>query len=151
MKSVLAAEAMPEEKYSYRPAEGKFKNEKPQFGPPKSVLAEQVNACRPCDFAFSRRLDGAKPPEACDQRRPGPRENRNELLTYCRDSFAAHPQIAERHGRKKYVWTPSKAPMPGPNAPGHTRRSSSGTTADHYGQMTLYLRENGIVPPSQPA
>ena len=28
-----AAEAMPEEKYGYRPAEGKFGNEKPEFGP----------------------------------------------------------------------------------------------------------------------
>jgi hypothetical protein len=28
-----AAEATPEEKYGYRPAEGKFGNEKPEFGP----------------------------------------------------------------------------------------------------------------------
>src|SRR5215469_13852649 len=28
-----AAEAMPEERYSYRPAEGKFQREKPEFGP----------------------------------------------------------------------------------------------------------------------
>src|SRR5689334_22877080 len=28
-----AAEAMPEENYSYRPAQGKFKNEKLEFGP----------------------------------------------------------------------------------------------------------------------
>ena len=38
-----AAEAMPEEKYGYRPAEGKFKNEKPEFGPAEvRTFAEQV-------------------------------------------------------------------------------------------------------------
>jgi hypothetical protein len=41
-----AAEAIPEEKYSYRPAEGKFKNEKPEFGPAEvRTFAEQVKRC----------------------------------------------------------------------------------------------------------
>jgi hypothetical protein len=38
-----AAEAMPEELYTYRGAEGKFKNEKPEFGPAEMrTFGEQV-------------------------------------------------------------------------------------------------------------
>src|SRR5882724_10402601 len=38
-----AAEAMPENLYAYRPAEGKFKSEKPAFGPSEMrTFAEQV-------------------------------------------------------------------------------------------------------------
>lgn len=38
-----AAEAMPAEKWDYRPAAGMFKNEKPQFGPSEvRTFGEQV-------------------------------------------------------------------------------------------------------------
>src|SRR5713226_10629096 len=83
-----AAEAMPEEKYGYRPAEGQFKNEKPQFGPAEvRTFAEQVKRVACSNFAFAAELDGAKPPEACDKGGPDPAKTRNELLTCLLDSF----------------------------------------------------------------
>jgi hypothetical protein len=49
-----ATEAMPEEKHSYRPGEGKFKNEKPEFGPAEvRTLAEQVKHVACANFAFA--------------------------------------------------------------------------------------------------
>lgn len=49
-----AAEAMPEEKYGYRPAEGKFKNEKPEFGPAEvRTFAQQVKHVACANFAFA--------------------------------------------------------------------------------------------------
>jgi len=58
-----AAEAMPEEKYGYRPAEGKFKNEKPEFGPAEvRTFAEQIKHVACANFAFAAELDGQKPP-----------------------------------------------------------------------------------------
>jgi hypothetical protein len=68
-----AAEAMPEEKYGYRPAEGKFKNEKPQFGPAEvRTFAQQVKHVACSNFAFAAELDGQKPPAGCDKDGPSP-------------------------------------------------------------------------------
>ena len=72
-----AAEAMPEEKYGYRPAEGKFKNEKPEFGPAEvRTFAEQVKHVACSNFGFAAEFDGQKTPEACDKGGPAPRRPR---------------------------------------------------------------------------
>jgi hypothetical protein len=72
-----AAEAMPEEKYGYRPAEGKFKNEKPQFGPAEvRTFAEQVKHMACSNFGFAAELDRQKPPEGCDKDGPSPAKPR---------------------------------------------------------------------------
>ena len=56
-----AAEAMPEEKYAYRPAEGKFKNEKPEFGLAEvRTFAGQVKHVACANFGFAAELDGQK-------------------------------------------------------------------------------------------
>ena len=143
-----AAEAMPEEKYSYRPAEGKFKNEKPQFGPAEvRTFAEQVKHLACANFAFAAELDGQKPPDGCDKGGPSPANSKKEFLVYLRDSFAA---IRKSLGAidTKNMFDPIEGPYAGPN----TRLGLAAVVvwhaADHYGQMTLYLRENGIVPPA---
>src|SRR5256884_8765797 len=85
-----AAEAMPEEKYGYRPAEGKFKNEKPQFGPAEvRTFAEQLKHVACANFAFAAELDGQKPPGGCDKGGPSPAKTKKELLISHRDSLAA--------------------------------------------------------------
>src|SRR6266566_3981916 len=81
---------MPEEKYSYRPAEGRFKNEKPEFGSAEvRNFAEQLKHVACSNFAFAAELDGQKPPDACDKGGPNPAKSKKELLIYLRDSFAA--------------------------------------------------------------
>src|SRR5690349_5997443 len=81
-----AAEAMPEEKYSYRPAEGKFKNEMPEFGPAEvRTFAQQVKHVACSNFGFAAEFDGQKPPEACDKGGPGSAKSKKELLIYLRD------------------------------------------------------------------
>ena len=143
-----AAEAMPEDKYSYRPAEGKFKNEKPEFGPAEvRTFAEQVKHVACANFAFAAELDGSKPPEACDKGGPSPAKTKKELLTYLRDSFAAvNKSLAAMNEKNMFD------PIEGPYAAPATRLGLATTiiwhAADHYGQMALYLRLNGIVPPS---
>src|SRR5271167_4131159 len=83
-----AAEAMPEEKWNYRPAPGMFKDQKPEFGPAEvRTFAEQVKHVACANFAFAAELDGTKPPDACDKGGPGPAKTRVELLNYLRDSF----------------------------------------------------------------
>jgi hypothetical protein len=144
-----AAEAMPEEKWNYRPAPGLFKNEKPQFGPAEErTFAEQVKHVACANFSFAALLDGTNPPEDCDKGGPNPAKTRVELLNYLRDSFTALKKSLGAISEKN-MYDPIE--RPGPNT-----RLGLGVVciwhvADHYGQMVIYLRENGIVPPaSQP-
>ena len=140
-----AAEAMPEEKYGYRPAEGKFKDEKPQFGPAEvRTFAEQVKHVACSNFQFAAQLDAQKPPEACDKGGPSPAKTKRELLIYLRDSFAA--------ARRSLGAIDAKNMFDAIEGPNYTRLGLATVViwhnADHYGQMLLYLRLNGIVPPA---
>src|SRR6266403_602489 len=72
--------------------------------PPKCAPSPNKSSTVACsNFAFAAELDGAKPPEACDKRRPGPRENQERTADLPARFLCRHPQIAERHRRKKYV------------------------------------------------
>jgi hypothetical protein len=140
-----AAEAMPEEKYGYRPAEGKFKDEKPQFGPAEvRTFAEQVKHVACSNFQFAAQLDGQKRPEACDKGGPSPARTKKELLIYLCDSFAA--------ARKSLGAIDAKNMFDAIEGPNYTRLGLATLViwhnADHYGQILLYLRLNGIVPPA---
>ena len=143
-----AAEAMPEDKYSYRPAEGKFKDEKPQFGPAEvRTFAEQVKHVACANFAFAAELDGQKPPEGCDKGGPSTARTKHELLIYLRDSFAAiRKSLAVMNAQNQF--DPIEGPYAGPNTRLGIATVIVWHNADHYGQMTLHLRMNGIVPPA---
>ena len=143
-----AAEAMPEEKYSYRPAEGKFKSEKPELGHAEvRTFAEQVKHVACSNFGFAAELDGQTPPAACYMEGPSPAKTKKELLIYLRDSFAA---IRKSLGamEAKNMFDPIEGPYAGPNTRLGIATVIVWHNADHYGQMTLYLRENNIVPPA---
>ena len=142
------AEAMPEEKWNYRPAEGMFKSEKPEFGPTEvRTFAEQVKHVACANFAFAAEMDGAKPPEACHKGGPSPAKTRVELLTYLRDSFAAMKKSIGAITAKN-MFDPIEGPYAGPTTRLNLATVAIWHNADHNGQMVLYLRENGIVPPA---
>jgi len=143
-----AAEAMPEEQYAYRPAEGKFKNEKPEFGPAEvRTFAQQVKHVACSNFGFAAELDGTAPPGGCDKGGPSPAKTKKELLIYLRDSFAT---IRKSLGAMdaKNMFEGIEGPYAGPNTRLGLATVVVWHNADHYGQMTLYLRENNIVPPA---
>jgi hypothetical protein len=142
-----AAEAMPEDKWDFRPASGMFKNEKPEYGPAEMrTFREQVKHVACANFAFAAELDGAKPPMGCDKDGPSPAHSRAEILTYLRDSF-----VALKKSLNAITVKNMSDPMSGPYATPNTRLGLAGIcvwhNADHYGQMVIYLRLNGIVPP----
>ena len=144
-----AAEAMPEDKWDYRPVQtGMFKNEKPQFGPAEvRTFAEQVKHVACSNFAFAAQLDGATPPKGCDKGGPSPAHSRAELLTYLRDSFTALKKSLNAITVKN-MFDPIHGPYATPNTRLGLAEICVWHAADHYGQMTVYLRLNGIVPPS---
>jgi|SRR5579863_7929818 len=142
------AEAVPEEKYAYRPSASDFAGVHPSYGPTLlRTFAEQVKHVACSNFAFAAELDGQKPPEACDTGGPSPAKTRKELLVYLRDSFAA---VKKSLGAitTKNMFDPIEGPYAGPNTRLGLAEVVIWHAADHYGQMVLYMRLNGIVPPA---
>jgi hypothetical protein len=143
-----AAEVMPEDKWDFRPAPGMFKNEKPEFGPAEvRTFREQVKHVACSNFGFAAELDGTKPPEGCDKNGPIPAHTKAEILTYLRDSFTALKKSLNAISVKN-MFDPIEGPYAGPNTRLGLAEVCVWHNADHYGQMAIYLRLNGIVPPS---
>lgn len=143
-----AAEALPEDKYGYRPAAGMFKNQKPEFSPSEvRTFAEQVKHVACANFAFAAEFDGTKPPERCVMGGPSPAKTKSELQAYLRDSFAA---VEKSLGaiNEKNMFDPIEGPYAGPTTRLHLATVVVWHAADHYGQIVIYLRLNGIVPPA---
>jgi hypothetical protein len=143
-----AAEAMPEDKYSFRPAvQGKFTEAAP-FGPTDlRTFAEQVKHVACANFAFAAELDSKEPPAACDKGGPSPAKTRAELLTYLRNSFAALNKSLNAITVKN-MYEPINGPYAGPNTRLGLAEVAIWHVADHYGQLAMYLRLSGIVPPA---
>jgi uncharacterized damage-inducible protein DinB len=140
---VSLADAMPDEKYGFKPTDGAFTGVR--------TFAEQVKHVACSNFGFFTEIEKKEPPSSCDTGGPSPARSKAELMTYLRESF----EYAQRVLR---TMTPANAlePAGGPYG-GKSTRLGLTTLAvwhasDHYGQLVVYLRMNGIVPPaSQPA
>jgi uncharacterized damage-inducible protein DinB len=132
------AEAMPENKYSYIPTAGNFEGVR-SFG-------EQVKHVACAQFAFFNEIEGKTPPEHCAMGGPSKAATKAELLKYLRDSFDYGDKVLA-------TITPQNAldRIEGPYAAPNTRLGIAVAAvwhiSDHYGQLAVYLRLNGIVPP----
>lgn len=135
---VALAEAMPEDKWNFKPTQGEFKNVR--------AFGEQVKHVACGNEAWAKKMVGEKPPARCDLGGPNPAKSKAEILAYLRDSFSMIDKvIADTDAENLLRSTPG--PYWGPN------RLSALTAAvwhlsDHYGQLVVYLRMNGIVPPA---
>jgi DinB superfamily len=143
-----AAEAMAADKYDYRPAPGSYGGVYPGYGPQElRTFGEQVKHVACSNFAFAAELDGAKPPPHCDTGGPSPAKTRDELIVYLHDSFKALKKSL-RAITKENMFQPIEGPYAGPNTRLGLATVSIWHVADHYGQLVLYMRLNGIVPPA---
>jgi len=143
-----AAEFVPADKYSYRPAHGDYGGVYPGYGPKDlRTFAEQIKHVACANFAFSAELDGKTPPPGCDTGGPSPAKTRDELVAYLRDSFKA---LRKSLGAitKENMFEPIEGPYAGPNTRLGLANVAIWHCADHYGQLVLYMRLNGIVPPA---
>ena len=138
---VPAAEAMPEDKYSFAPTNGEFKGVR--------TFAEQIKHVAATNYLVASLILGEKPPvEINDEKGPDSVKTKAEILKYLKDSYAyAHKaanSIDENNvlGMVQSPWGPNKV----------TRLGLSlimvSHPFDHYGQMVEYLRMNGIIPPA---
>ena len=140
---VSLADAMPEEKYGFKPTGGAFEDAR--------TFGEQVKHVACGNFAFFNEIEKKTPPEHCETGGPNPARTKAEMVDYLRESFAYAGGVL-----KTMTAANALEPAGGPYG-GQSTRLGLTTLAvwhasDHYGQLVIYLRLNGIVPPaSRPA
>jgi hypothetical protein len=139
---VPAAEAMPENKYSFAPTNGEFKGVR-NFG-------EQVKHVATVNYVLGAAILGEKPPVDPGKQENGPDsiKTKAEILKYLNDSYVYLHKALATVNQKNLV-----EPIKSPWSKNTTTRFAMALIAaghpwDHYGQMVEYLRMNGIIPPA---
>ena len=137
---VPAADAMPEDKYSFAPSAGQFKGVR--------NFAQEVKHLASANYEMGSAILGEKPPAEVGENGPDSVEGKAEIMKYLRNSFAylhkAFTSLNENNATEEIV---------SPIEPGKVTKLGLATLClwhdfDHYGQMAEYLRMNGIVPPA---
>ncbi|HKF48346.1 MAG TPA: DinB family protein [Terracidiphilus sp.] len=128
------AEAMPEDKFNYAPTEGEFKGVRSFSGQVKHVA--EANYFFFAGDSFTEAQDKAKS-EAIEKL-----TSKADIIAALKDSFQlAHTLVDGTTADNAFVTT--------------THGTRAGMISfglahlnDHYGQMVVYLRSNGIIPPA---
>jgi len=140
---VPAAEAMPEEKFNFVPS--------PTLGEFKGVrtFAQQVKHVAAVNYELGAALLEEKSPvDINDETGPASITSKADILKYLKESFEyVHKAIATINDQNAIETVRS------PFGEGKVSRMGLASTVawhgyDHYGQMAVYLRMNGIVPPA---
>lgn len=133
------ADAMPEDKWNFKPDGGEFKGVR--------TFAEQVKHVACANEAWGKKLRGEKPlPAHCETGGPNPAKSKAEIMSYLRQSFQLLDEGIAATNAGNLLQAVS-----GPYAGGNRLEvvnSALWHTTDHYGQLVMYLRMNGIVPPA---
>ncbi len=138
---VPAADAMPEDKFNFAPTNGEFKGVR--------TFAQQIKHVAAVNYELAAAILEEKPPvDIGDESGPKSLTAKADIIKYLKGSFAyAHKAIATIND--KNVTETVKSPF------GEGRVSRMGLAMefsshayDHYGQMAVYLRMNGIIPPA---
>jgi len=135
-----AAEAMPEDKYSFAPTNGEFKGVR--------TFAQQVKHVAAVNYIFGSSILGEKPPiDVGGENGPDSVKSKAEILKFLKDSFAyltkALGSITDKN-QLDQVTVFGEMKM----ARASVGAFSTAHPFDHYGQMVEYLRMNGIIPPA---
>ena len=138
---VPAAEALPEDRYGFAPSHGEFAGVR--------TFLEQVKHVAAVNYLILSGIRGTPPPEHVnDGRGPDAIRTKADALRYLNDSYLfAHAAVAEITSESLL------APLgSGAGGPVSSRLGLVGLAAlhamDHYGQMAVYLRMNGVIPPA---
>jgi hypothetical protein len=138
---VPAAEAMPEDKFSFTPSNGEFKGVR--------TFAEQIKHIAAVNYELGAAILSEKPPvDIGDESGPASITSKADILKYLNDSFLYVHKAIDTINEKNLTGT-VKSPFGEYKV---TRLGLATTVAwhgfDHYGQVVEYLRMNGIVPPA---
>ena len=138
---VPAAEAMPEEKFNFAPTEGEFKGVR--------TFAQQIKHVAAVNYEVGAAILEQKPPiDLNGEAGPASITSKADIIKFLKDSFAyAHKAIATINEMNLTDTVIS------PFGEGKITRLGMASALswhayDHYGQMVVYLRMNGIIPPA---
>ncbi|MEA2544408.1 MAG: hypothetical protein QOH35_5774 [Acidobacteriaceae bacterium] len=132
---VSAAEAMPADKYNFAPTSGEFKGVR--------TFGQQITHIAEAQYFFFGNF-GAK--STIDVKSLDKLTSKDEIVKALKDSFAFAQQAAETMtASNAFEELPAKD---GTNTRASITAFSLAHTNDHYGQMVVYLRLNGIIPPA---
>ena len=138
---VPAAEAMPEDKYSFAPTNGEFKGVR-NFG-------QQVRHVAAANYMICAAILSEKPPvDTGGESGPASIKTKADSVKFLKDSYAychkAYSSINESNatGQVQSPFGSNKVSRLG------LAVLNVGHDFDHYGQMVEYLRMNGIIPPA---
>ncbi len=138
---VPAAEAMPEEKFDFAPTNGEFKGVR--------TFAQQIKHVAAVNYEVGAAILEQKPPvDLNGEAGPASVKSKADIIKFLKDSFAyVHKAVATINE------TNLTETVRSPFGEGKVTRLGMATAIswhayDHYGQMAVYLRMNGIVPPA---
>jgi len=138
---IPAAEAMPEDKFGFAPSEGEFKGVR--------TFGQQIKHVAAVNYELGAAiLEQKSPVDIGEEAGPASITTKADILKYLKDSFAyVHKAIATINEKNEVETVRS------PFGEGKVSRLGLATSVtwhgyDHYGQMVVYLRMNGIVPPA---
>jgi hypothetical protein len=139
-----AADAMPEDKYSFAPTNGEFRGVR--------TFAQQVKHIATVNNQFFGGIleQSSEAPGRQFERENGPDsiQTKAQIMEYLRGSFAlGHKAIATINGDNAFS-SIRKPPTPFLRTSAAIAIFDCAHSMDHYGQMVEYLRDNGIVPPA---
>jgi DinB superfamily len=138
---VSAADAMPEDKYSFAPTSGEFKGVR--------TFAQQVKHVAAVNYMIGASILEEKPPvDPGSENGPDTMTSKADIMTFLKGSFGYLHKAAATINDQNAV-----GEVKSPFGSGKVTRIGIGMLAvghcfDHYGQMVVYLRMNGIVPPA---
>jgi uncharacterized damage-inducible protein DinB len=138
---IPAAEAMPEDKFGFAPTNGEFKGVR--------TFAQQIKHVAAVNYEIGAAILEQKPPvDINEEAGPASITTKTDVLKYLKESFEyVHKAIATINEKNVVVTVKS------PFGEGAVSRLGLATSIawhgyDHYGQMVVYLRMNGIIPPA---
>jgi hypothetical protein len=138
---VSAADAMPEDKYSFAPTSGEFKGVR--------TFAQQVKHVAAVNYMVGAAILEEKPPvDLGSENGPDSVKTKAEIEKFLKDSFSyIHKAVGTINDGN--LLSPIKSPF-GQNMVTRLGLATLivGHCFDHYGQMVEYLRMNSIVPPA---
>jgi uncharacterized damage-inducible protein DinB len=136
-----AAEAMPDDKYSFAPTNGDFKGVR--------TFAQQVKHVAAVNYMIGAAiLEQKSPVDLGGENGPDSITTKADILKFAKESFAyLHKALASINEKNQ------TDQIKNPFGDGKVSRLGIATVAlthpfNHYGQMVEYLRMNGIIPPA---
>jgi uncharacterized damage-inducible protein DinB len=139
---VPLVEAMPPDKFNFAPKNGDFSGVR--------TFSQQATHVAAVIYAVSASVLGEKNPTEMGQSENGPAslKNKDEVVKYVKDAFAyGHKAMLSLSSEN--LTTMVKSAFGNNETPRASMASASvWHSFDHYGQMVVYARMNGVVPPA---